>query len=177
MKRIGGASGTFFTPDETEALLEAARSHSERDYLMLLLTVNHALRASELLAIEANDIRDKHLYTARMKGSKRTVQPLTDAELESLNKLFTGIRPDGRLFPITRMQLWRVVQKHCKTAGISRVAAHPHSLKHTNCRTTLAQTGNLRAVQVIAGHSSITSTLEYTKLTDAEAWALWKGSK
>jgi integrase len=169
--RIGGAAGTFWTPEQTTALLAAARKSSERDYLIILMLLNHALRASELTAILPTDIRDGHLHVARLKGSKRTVQPLTDDEKESLWKMFGGVQPDGRrLFSITRQQVWRIVQKHCKTAGIPLAASHPHSAKHTICRKLLTVTGNnLNVVQVFAGHSDIRSTTAYTKPTDAQA--------
>jgi integrase len=171
MKRIGGAAQTFWTPEQVSALLTAARDHSERDYLAILVLLNHALRASELISLTPSDIRDGQLYVTRLKKSARTVQPLTDAEREPLLFLCRDVQPDGRLFPITRQHLWRIVQKHCKTAGIPLVSAHPHSAKHTTCRAILGSTGNLRTVQQYAGHSSITSTVVYTKQNDAEASA------
>jgi len=170
-KRIGGASGTYWTREQTDALLKAARDHNERDYLLILMLLTHALRTSELVSLTPEDIRDGHLYVARLKGSARTVQPLTEEELESFYIVFGGVQPDGRLFPITRQQVWRIVQKHCLTAGIPLAAAHPHSAKHTTCRAVLAQTGSLEIVQRYAGHSSITSTAAYVKPTDAEASA------
>jgi hypothetical protein len=51
------------------------------------------------------------------------VQPLTEEELESFYIVFGGVQPDGRLFPIIRQQVWRIVQKHCLTAGIPLAAA------------------------------------------------------
>lgn len=171
MKRIGGAKGTYFTPEEIAALLAAARSHSERDWLLILVTVTHGLRASEAVGLTPEDIRDGCLWVKRLKDSARTCQPLIGDEREPLLALAEATAPGEPLFPITRMQFWRIMRATCNRAGLNPVAAHPHSLKHSMCRAVLARTGNLRAVQVIAGHSSITSTLEYTKLTDAEACA------
>lgn len=168
-RRIGGAAGTHFSTDEVRALLTAARSQSERDWLLILVTLTHGLRASEAVGLVAGDIRDGHLWVARLKGSARTCQPLIGDEREPLVMLASGKGLYERLFPITRMQFWRIMRKHCETAGLSPVAAHPHSLKHTLCRTVLAETGNLQVVKQYAGHSSITSTLRYTKPTDAEA--------
>lgn len=168
-KRIGGASGTYWTQEQAAALLKAARDHCERDYLVILMLLTHALRASELVSLVPTDIRDGHLYVSRLKGSARTVQPLTDEARESFYVLFGGVQPDGRLFPITRQQVWRIVQKHCKTAGIPLAASHPHSAKHTSCRAVLDHTGSLLVVQRHAGHSDVRSTTIYTKPTDAEA--------
>jgi integrase len=170
-KRIGGAAGTHWTPEQVAALLTAARAHSERDWLAILVLLTHALRASELVSITPADIRDGSLYVARLKGSARTVQPLIGAEREPLLTLAESKGQYERLFPITRQQLWRIVQKHCKTASIPLDAAHPHSAKHSACRSILHSTGNLAIVKTYAGHSSFSSTLFYTKPTDAEASA------
>jgi integrase len=170
-KRIGGAKGTYFTPEQVSTLLTTALAHSERDWLLILVTVTHGLRASEALSLTPADIRDGCLWVARIKGSKRTCQPLTDAEREPLLALAASKGQDERLFPISRMQFWRIMRATCRRAGLEMIAAHPHSLKHSMCRAVLADTGNLRTVQVLAGHSSITSTLEYTHQTDAEASA------
>lgn len=180
-KRIGGAKGTYFTPEEIAVLLAAALAHSVRDWLLILVTVNHGLRASEAVSLTPEDIRDGCLWVTRLKDSARTCQTLHDDEREPLLSLAATTVPGERLFPITRMQFWRIMRASCRRAGLEMIAAHPHSLKHTMCRTVLVKTGNLRAVQVSAGHSSITSTLEYTHLTDAEASAIarealkWKG--
>ncbi len=170
-KRIGGAAGTHWTPEQVSALLTAARAHSERDWLAILVLLTHALRASELVTITPADIRDGHLYVARLKGSARTCQPIIGDEREPLLTLAASKGQFDRLFPITRQQLWRIVQKHCKTAGIPLASAHCHSAKHTACRSILSSTGNLATVKVYAGHASISSTMVYVNPTDAEASA------
>jgi integrase/recombinase XerD len=180
-KRIGGAKGTYFTPDEIATLLAAAIAHSVRDWLLISVTVNHGLRASEAVSLTPEDVRDGCLWVGRLKDSARTCQPLLDDEREPLLALAATTAPGERLFPITRMQFWRVMRASCRRAGLSMAAAHPHSLKHSTCRAILAATGNLQVVKQYAGHSSITSTLEYTKPTDAEASTaargalMWKG--
>jgi integrase len=169
VRRIGGAKGTYFTRDELQLLLLTAKIQSERDWLMILVTLNHGLRASETINLTAGDIRDGHLWVSRLKGSQRTCQPLLDDEREALIRWASNKVPSERLFPISRMQFWRIMRKHCHLSGLSPIAAHPHSLKHSMCRAVLDETGNLQVVKQYAGHSSITSTLEYTRPTDAEA--------
>ena len=64
--------------DEQEvlALLRTAKSRSQRDFTMLLLTYRHGLRASEVAGIRLDDIENGHLTVARLKGSLRTCQPI-----------------------------------------------------------------------------------------------------
>ncbi len=169
-KRIGGAKQTYFTPEEIDRLLQAAKAHSTRDWLLIYVTVTHGLRASEAVALTPADIRDGHLWVSRLKGSQRTCQPLTPVERQPLFDACAGLQADGRLFPITRQQFWRIMRARCADAGLSPIAAHPHSLKHSMCRAVLDETGNLQTVKQVAGHSSITSTLVYTRPTDQQAW-------
>jgi integrase len=169
MKRIGGAKGTYFTPAEIAALLASEKAYSERNWLLILMTVNHGLRATEAITVTREDIRDGCLWVARLKDSARTCQPLIGAEREPLLALAAATAPDTPLFPITRMQFWRIMRAACNRAGLNPVAAHPHSLKHSTCRAILVKTGNLQAVRTVAGHSSLSSTDQYTRLNDQEA--------
>ena len=56
------------------ALLAAAKAHLERDWLMILLAFSGGLRASEVIAIKREDVRDGFLTVQRLKGSRRTTQ-------------------------------------------------------------------------------------------------------
>ena len=167
--RIGGAAGTFFSKDEVRALLAVARAHSERDWLLILVTVTHGLRASEAVGLTAGDVRDGHLWVARLKGSARTCQPLVGEERDALLTLCTGKQPSDRLFPITRQHYWRIFQRYCRMAGLDPIASHPHSLKHACAHIVLDETGNLLHTQKYLGHAAITSTAAYLKPTEAES--------
>ena len=69
---------TFLTTDETIAVLTAARAHSTRDWVMILLSYRHGLRASEVCGLKLTDINLKEGWVSirRLKGSLQTVQPL-----------------------------------------------------------------------------------------------------
>ena len=86
--RILGHSLIMQALSKTEllALLAAARAYSERDFLMILMAYCHGLRASEVIAIRRHDIKDGCLGVRRLKGSKRTVQPLLEHENPLLNE-------------------------------------------------------------------------------------------
>ena len=165
--RVGSATGVALTPDETQALLITARAHSERDYLLLLVTLQHGLRATEAISITAGDVRDGFLYVARLKKSQRTCHELIGEEKTLLTALASGKPAQERLFPLTRWSLWAIFKRHARHAGVNPCAS-PHSLKHTAVRMVLAKTGNLVTAKTFVGHSAISSTMKYTKPTERE---------
>jgi integrase/recombinase XerD len=159
---------------ELLALLRAARAHCERDWLMILTTFWHGLRASEVIALTPNDLRDGHITAVRLKGSRKTVQPLISHrnallnEKKSLFEYTRGMTGVQRIFPISRMQFWRIVAKHARAAGIPKHKAHPHMLKHTCAMSLISKVGIENARQWL-GHRSMSSTGEYLKVSDEEA--------
>lgn len=161
---------------ELLALLRAARAHSERNFLMILMAYSHGLRASEVLQLKPVSVKDGLLTVRRLKGSLRTEQPLVVSENPLLDEAeawfdFTLKTPGNqRVFPISRQHFWRLVQRYAKDAGIPERKRHPHVLKHTIALETIHSAG-IDNVRQYLGHKSMASTGEYLKRTDAEASA------
>src|SRR6266849_861319 len=110
--------------DELRALLEAAKAHRERDWLMILIAFHHGLRASEVAGITADNVIDGHLTIQRLKGSMKTTQPLVrscdplfDVLATLLDYALTST-PGKPIFGIGRVQFWRLVKKYAAAAGI-----------------------------------------------------------
>jgi integrase/recombinase XerD len=141
---------------------------------MILVAFWHGLRASELIGLKANSIRDGYLTVPRLKGSLKTVQPLISHpdhlfdEKKLLFEFTRGMHGNQRIFPVGRLQFWRIVRKHCAAAGIPMHKAHPHALKHTIAMQTIESAGIEHTRQWL-GHKSISSTGEYLRVTDAQA--------
>lgn len=118
---------------------------------------------------------DKGFLTVRrLKRSAQTRQPLIrhpNALLDEAKALFEFVpkhHDNQRLFPISRVQLWRVMQRYARTAGVARDTAHPHALKHTIARETIEKAG-IENVRQWLGHKVISSTGFYLRKTDDEA--------
>ena len=160
--------------DELLALLRAARAHSERNWLLILLTYWHGLRRSESVGIKARDIASGYITTRRLKGSDKTVQQLCEHVEPLLNErqafldYMVGKTENQLAFNFTRQHFWRLMQRYGKEAGIPKHKCHPHSLKHSIVTDVIAAAG-VPAAQKRAGHKSGKSTLEYAKLSDQEA--------
>ena len=141
---------------------------------MILVAYSHGLRASEVIALSGDAVKDGHLTVSRLKGSLRTVQPLVESaepllnERESLFAFLSKWHGKQRLFPITRQHFWRLMQRYAEAAGIPARKRHPHVLKHTIAMQTIHSAG-IENVRQYLGHKSISSTGSYLKRTDAEA--------
>ena len=159
---------------ELIALLQEARGHSQRNWLMILVAYCHGLRASEVIALQRDAVKDGHLTVARLKGSQRTVQPLISDENPLLDErkgvfdFVDSLPRNQKLFPVTRQHFWRLVQRYAKAAGLPARKRHPHALKHTIAMQIIDKTGIQNTRQYL-GHKSMSSTGEYLKTTDAQA--------
>lgn len=156
------------------ALLGAARKRSERDWLMILVGFWHGLRASEVTSLTPEQVRDGFITVQRLKGSKRTTQPLLEHsnpllnEAVALPEFIAKSRSHEPVFAISRGQFWRIVQRHAATAGIPSHLRHPHVLKHTIAMLYIDLIGIQNMRQWI-GHKSLNSTGEYLQVSDEAA--------
>jgi integrase len=150
------------TREELAKLLDVAAQHSRRDFLMLLVTFNHGLRSSETLALTDANVVGGHLCVQRLKGSRRTTQPLLGDEKELMS-----LR--GRFFPITRMTLWRKIQAYGKAAGIPEHLLHAHALKHSCGRQAYKGGMGVAEIQTYLGHVSGSSTMIYLQADEGES--------
>src|SRR5215471_11527267 len=149
---------------ELQKLLIVARQHSERDWLILLLS-NHALRVSEVTALTASNVRERYLCFDRLKGSQSSIHQLFPSEREAIEHL-ARTKPVGRLFPISRIQVGRVMKKYCRLAGVPEHKSHHHVLKHSTCMNMLDGGAQINEVQMFAGDKSLNSTAQYLKVSD-----------
>jgi len=149
-----------------------------RDRAALELLYATGCRASEVAGLTRRDV-DPRTGTVRCvgKGNKERVVPIGGRALEAIAfyvdhdrpALIAGRADPGALFvtrtgrPITRIDLWRIVKTHARTAGLpDRVS--PHTLRHSVATHLLAGGADLRVVQEILGHASIATTQIYTRV-------------
>lgn len=165
------------SPDEAQRLLdgEANGLLAARDKAMFELLYSSGLRLSELIGLAPADVNFKD-GTARVtgKGSKTRIVPVGRYALEALTEwlanraLIIGHEPDAlfvnrfgrRLSP-------RSVQQRLKAMALKRgvtAKVHPHVLRHSFASHVLQSSGDLRAVQEMLGHASISTTQIYTHL-------------
>jgi type 1 fimbriae regulatory protein FimB len=162
----------YLTKTEMQKVLTHAIHDSRRDYLMILLGVNHGLRASEIVSLTLADVANGEITVARLKGSNKTTHPLSAKESEALTDWLLERPADGDLlFPITRRQFGRIVKEHMLAVGIPAECAHPHALKHACCSILSRSGKQVEHIATFVGHKDIKNTRIYLNISDAEAAA------
>lgn len=167
------------TVEEMQKFLEeGAAEGSEkwidlRNQAILELLYAGGLRVSELTALHTSDVNlDQGIVRCFGKGGKERVIPLGRPALQAL-RAYLSVRPGaspGPLFlsqkrgPLTRSQVWRVVQKKALEKEI-RKKVHPHTLRHSFATHLLEGGADLRAIQELLGHSNIGTTEIYLHLS------------
>ena len=185
-RRVSGGGAVFLKPEETLAVLRAAKERSIRDWAMILLAYRHGLRASEVCGLRLTDVdlKEGAISIQRLKGSMRTVQPLYTHRGQPLLdevaalRSWLKVRPaDGSDYLFTsqkggrldRTQYFRIFQAVAETAGLPAEKRHPHVLKHSLASHLIAGNVNSALVKQALGHRSISSTMVYVGTTDAQA--------
>ena len=184
--RIKRGRMTILTPQETLALLKAARKRSTRDWAMILLAYRHGLRASEVCGIKLADVDLKvgSISIRRLKGSLHTIQPIYQHRGQPLLDETAALRAwlrkrpeDGSDYLFTsqkggkldRTQFFRNFQTIAESAGLPVEKRHPHVLKHSLASHLVAGNANLALVRQALGHRSINSTMQYIGTSDSQA--------
>lgn len=180
---------TFLDTDELEALIakpDLTTPQGLRDRAILDLLFSTGLRVSELCNLKITDINlERSEFSIKGKGGKIRVVFLDHEAKESVRK-YLDFRTDkneylfvsyghtntenehkitGNDAPITPRSVQRMVTKYAHSAGITKQIT-PHVLRHSFATDLLMGGADIRAVQTLLGHSSITTTQIYTHVTD-----------
>ena len=164
---------------EVEALLGApdpGASPSElRDRAMLELLYATGLRVTELVTLSVDQVNPRQgVVRVRGKGSKDRLVPLGDEAQAWLGRYLAEGRPrlagksaGPALFvtargPITRQAFWQSLKRYAVRAGVDPARISPHVLRHSFATHLLNHGADLRAVQMLLGHSSLSTTQIYT---------------
>lgn len=176
-------------PEEVEALLRApdpGTAEGLRDRAMLELLYATGLRVSELIRVRIDDlVMDAGFLRTIGKGSKERIVPFGDTARDAIVRYIETGRPeydrfgDPHLFlsrrgrPMSRQSFWMKIVKHARTAGI-RAQISPHVLRHSFATHLLENGADLRSVQMMLGHSDISTTQIYTHVSRARLQKLYE---
>lgn len=170
----------YLNLDESISLLNSVSGDfKERDFCILTLFLNCGLRLSELVNINMYSIRD-NVLTVIGKGDKERAIYLNDACQKAL-KRYIAVRPNDNLKDrdalfitkrgtrISRRMVEVMVKKYITSAGLDPRKYSPHKLRHT-AATLMHKYGgvDIRALQQVLGHESISTTEIYTHVDSDE---------
>ncbi len=176
--RLGRALPKSLTEADVESLLEAPNEEETlglRDKAMLEILYATGLRVSELVGLKTGQINLRQgVIRVLGKGNKERLVPLGEEALACLDRYLNQARSDllkGKnseaLFPsnrgkaMTRQTFWHLIKRYAVQAGIEK-SLSPHVMRHAFATHLLNHGADLRVVQMLLGHSDISTTQIYT---------------
>lgn len=178
------------TIDEITSLIESAKSLSEatslRDVALLELLYSTGGRVSEIIGININDLAkvesdNEVIQTIKLrgKGAKERIVPIGSYALNALDNYLVRVRPalvaksgknESALFlnsrgsRLSRQSAWNIVLASAQASGLEGKVS-PHVFRHSYATHLLDGGADIRVVQELLGHSSVTTTQIYTLVT------------
>jgi integrase/recombinase XerD len=178
MPKIGRSLPRSLTESEVDALLAAPETSDplgHRDRAMLEVLYATGLRVSELINLRQSEVNlNQGVLRIRGKGDRERLIPFGEESQRWIREFMTGPRLEillerqsEYLFPtrrgdrMTRQAFWHIIKRYAKKADIE-ARLSPHTLRHAFATHLLNHGADLRVVQMLLGHSDLSTTQIYT---------------
>jgi site-specific recombinase XerD len=187
LPKVSRKQVTFLHYDEVERLISQIEATDEtglRDRAIIELLFSSGLRVSELVALNRDHVNTKRReFMVRGKGQKdrpvflsetssEHIHNYLDARHDSMPALFLSYSRNGGQADtsgdyrrLTARSIQRIISKYARLAGITKHVS-PHTMRHSFATDLLMNGADIRSVQSMLGHSSISTTQVYTHVTD-----------
>lgn len=176
--KLGTDLPHYLSIEEVDRLLEApdpSTSAGLRDKAMLELLYATGMRVSELVSLRSEDLDlNLGLLRCRGKGGKERLIPVGKAALKAVESYLRGRREsfvkkpgvpylflNNRGGPLSRVGFWKILGRCGRRAGIV-IGLTPHVIRHSFATHLLERGADLRSLQLMLGHSDISTTQKYT---------------
>jgi integrase/recombinase XerD len=156
--------------------IDRSSIEGERNYCMIELLYACGLRVSELVSLSLEDLYlDEGFIRVKGKGNKERLVPVHEEAIRVLRNYLRDVRPlfltknDKHIFisrrgsGLTRVMIFLIIKKVAAEAGIQKTIS-PHTFRHAFASHLVQNGADLRVVQELLGHESITTTEIYTHL-------------
>ena len=157
-----------------------------RDRAMIEVLYATGMRVSELVGVKLADLHlAEHYVTCIGKGNKERIVPIGDEASAWIERYRTGARPtllkkrsSLRLFlnvrgtPLSRVGFWKILKAHGRRAGLPR-SLSPHVVRHSFATHLLERGADLRAIQMMLGHTDLSTTQIYTHVLEARLRSIY----
>jgi integrase/recombinase XerD len=178
MPKIGRSLPKSLSEEEVEALLSAplvSDPLGHRDRTMLEVLYATGLRVSELVSLKYNAVNlNQGVIRVLGKGNRERLIPLGEEAVRWLEEFISGARNEilldrttDYLFPtrrgdrMTRQAFWHIIKRYARKSSIEKDLS-PHTLRHAFATHLLNHGADLRVVQMLLGHSDLSTTQIYT---------------
>ncbi len=178
--KIGQKLPEVLTENEINNLINSidlSKAEGQRNRAMLEILYSCGLRVSELIGLQYSNVYfDEQFIIVKGKGNKQRLVPISEKAIKEIRNylidrnnikvqkgfedtLFLNRRGAG----LTRVMIFHIIKEQAKIAGI-RKNISPHTMRHSFATHLLEGGANLRAIQMMLGHESITTTEIYTHI-------------
>ena len=172
---------TVLSFTEIEKILQSPNTGEKlglRDKAILELFYSSGLRVSEVINLKMSDLYfSDEVIRVLGKGSKQRIVPIGESAVKWITEYLKTVRPllekkmkseniiflNNRGTKLSRMGIWKIVDKYVKLAEIEK-EFHPHTFRHSFATHLLEGGADLRAVQEMLGHADISTTQIYTHI-------------
>ncbi|MDY6250056.1 MAG: site-specific tyrosine recombinase XerD [Bacteroidaceae bacterium] len=179
--KIGKHLPTVLTLEEVDAVIAAidlSQPHGHRDRAMIEMLYSCGLRVSELCSLKMSDLYlEEGFLRVTGKGNKQRLVPISPRAIKELELWFAERRmltpkpgeedyvfiSHQRRKHLSRITVFHNIKEYCAMAGITKTIS-PHTFRHTFATHLLEGGANLRAIQAMLGHESISTTEIYTHI-------------
>jgi integrase/recombinase XerD len=174
----------YLSVDEIDRLLaqpDVSTPRGLRDRALIELLYATGMRVSELVGLRPADVNLEASYlTCTGKGDKQRIVPIGDEAASWVGRYLREARPkilgrrsSARLFVnvrgggpgLTRVGFWKILKAYARQAGLPRTLS-PHMLRHSFATHLLERGADLRAIQLMLGHSDLSTTQIYTHVLE-----------
>jgi integrase/recombinase XerD len=157
----------YLEKEQVDEILQAAETSSTRDYLLLRFMWRTGVRVSEAINVTPKDIEFKNgvVNIRKAKGGRQRRVPLDEETLKMLSDYVLALNTpeDQPIFPIKRNRVFNIVKKYGNMTGVN---IHPHTLRHSFAINLVRGGTDLRRVQLMLGHTSLSITQVYLQFND-----------
>ena len=157
----------YLEKEQVDEILRAAEMSSTRDYLLLRFMWRTGVRVSEVINVTPKDIEFKNgvVNIRKAKGGRQRRVPLDEDTLKMLSDYVVALNTpeDQPVFPIKRNRVFNIVKKYGNMIGVN---IHPHTLRHSFAINLVRGGTDLRRLQLMLGHTSLSITQVYLQFND-----------
>jgi integrase/recombinase XerD len=179
--KIGRHLPEVLTVAEIDRMIEAidmSKAEGQRNRAIIETLYGCGLRVSELVGLRLSQLFiEEHYVIIQGKGNKQRLVPISPVAIEQINLYLEQTRShqvvqrgsedilflNRRGAMLTRQMIFHIVKQLCELAGVRKVIS-PHTLRHSFATHLLEGGANLRAIQQMLGHESITTTEIYVHI-------------
>lgn len=179
----------YLAIEEVDTLIaqpDVSTARGLRDRALIELLYATGMRVSELISVRLADLHlDEHYVTCIGKGNKERLIPMGEQAAGWIRRYQRDGRPlllkrrsSPRLFvnarggALTRVGFWKILKEYGRRANLPRTLS-PHVLRHSFATHLLERGADLRAIQLMLGHSDLSTTQIYTHVLEARLRAIY----